>query len=268
MSGPRFPVPSLLAALQTDHLDPGYAAAAQQPRGQGRRRTWLAGGAVLVGLVLGVGAAEATSSAPDADVVRTGLAADVRQARTTQQELTQREAALSAQAEAARRTALTGNAEGRAALDQLSALSTAAGAAAVVGPGLEITLDDAEAGNGAPSRGSVLDRDLQQVVNALWASGAEAVAVGGVRLDPRSTIRQAGGAMLVNNQPVPAPYTVAAVGRPNALQTGFVVSDAYRAMSAVSRSYGTRFDVRAAESLQLPAATPVEPRFAIPQVPR
>lgn len=268
MSAPRFPVPSLLAALQTNHLDPGYAAAAHRSPSPGSRRTWLAVGAVLVGLVLGVGAAEATSGAPDADVVRTGLAADVLAARGTQQDLARREAELSVQAEAARRSALAGNAEGRVALEQLSVLTTAAGATAVVGPGLEVTLDDAEADGGAQSRGSVLDRDLQQVVNALWASGAEAVAVGGVRLDPRSTIRQAGGAMLVNNQPVPAPYTIAAIGRPNALQTGFVVSDAYRAMSSVARSYGTRFDVRAADTLQLPAATPAEPRFAVQDGPR
>ena len=40
--------------------------------------------------------------------------------------------------------------------------------------------DDAEAANGAQSRGSVLDRDVQQVVNALWAAGAEAQAVNAI----------------------------------------------------------------------------------------
>ncbi len=54
----------------------------------------------------------------------------------------------------------------------------------------------------------VLDRDLQTVVNALWAGGgAEAIAVGGVRIGPTVTIRQAGGAMLVDNQPVFSPRT-------------------------------------------------------------
>ena len=39
----------------------------------------------------------------------------------------------------------------------------------------------------------VLDVDLQGVVNGLWASGAEAIAVNGQRLTGLTTIRAAGG---------------------------------------------------------------------------
>ena len=57
---------------------------------------------------------------------------------------------------------------------------------AVTGPGLRLTLDDAPAkdasknadanprNNGEPDQGRVIARDLQIVVNGLWASGAEA----------------------------------------------------------------------------------------------
>ncbi len=31
----------------------------------------------------------------------------------------------------------------------------------------------------------ILDRDLQLVVNSLWACGAEAISVGGVRVGPK-----------------------------------------------------------------------------------
>ena len=56
------------------------------------------------------------------------------------------------------------------------------------------------------SRQVILDRDLQLVVNSLWVSGAEAVSVGGVRIGPNVTIRQAGGGILVDNQPISSPY--------------------------------------------------------------
>ena len=60
-----------------------------------------------------------------------------------------------------------------------------AGTAAVSGPGLEVRLSDSrrEAKSDTDRESlSVQDVDLQLVVNALWAAGAEAVAVNGQRL--------------------------------------------------------------------------------------
>jgi len=134
-----------------------------------------------------------------------------------------------------------------------------------------VTLTDSAAPSASgkgQSRGTILDRDLQQVVNALWGSGAEAIAVGTVRLDPLSTIRQAEGAMLVNNQPIASPYTVSAIGKPNALETGFVLSDAYSALSAVAKAHGVGFAVVARDTIELAAAVPANPRYAVPEGPR
>ena len=57
------------------------------------------------------------------------------------------------------------------------------------GPGLVVTLDDATAAQptagpvrAATGDGRIYDRDLQDVVNALWAAGAEEVAINGQRL--------------------------------------------------------------------------------------
>ena len=71
------------------------------------------------------------------------------------------------------------------------------------------------------SRQVILDRDLQLVVNSLWVSGAEAVSVGGVRIGPNVTIRQAGGGILVDNQPISSPYVILAVGPPHSMQDVF-----------------------------------------------
>ena len=64
----------------------------------------------------------------------------------------------------------------------------------------------------------ILDRDIQLLVNDLWAAGAEAIAIGGVRLQPSSAIRQAGGSILVDNRPVFWPMTIDAIGDPSGMQ--------------------------------------------------
>mgnify|MGYP006206322601 CR=1 FL=1 len=53
---------------------------------------------------------------------------------------------------------------------------------------------------------------LQDIANALWSAGAEAVAINGQRLTATSTIRAAGGAILVGFRPVTGPYEVSAIG--------------------------------------------------------
>jgi len=64
----------------------------------------------------------------------------------------------------------------------------------------------------ATNPGQVLDRDLQDVVNELWHDGVEAIAINGQRLATTSTIRAAGGAILVDFRPITSPYQVAAIG--------------------------------------------------------
>ncbi|RDI17996.1 uncharacterized protein YlxW (UPF0749 family) [Rhodococcus sp. AG1013] len=273
----RNPVPSLLKSLMNDHLDPGYAGAVED-REQGHSRptriaagAWISLGAVLVGLVFGISYAQATSSASDVDQTRTEMLTKVRDAEDRGRGLATGRDELTVRVDDLRASVLAGDAEGAQVLDQLRTLESAAAAEPVHGPGLVVTLTDPAARPdlsdssqrvpGSPQAG-VLDRDLQAVVNALWASGAEAVAVGDVRVGPAVTIRQAGGAMLVDNQPVPSPYGVSAIGPPRKLQTGFVVSDAYLRMSTVQQLYGVGFSIAESDDLQLPAAAGREVRFA------
>jgi uncharacterized protein YlxW (UPF0749 family) len=268
----RDPAPSLLTSLLSDHLDPGYAAAARLPGRRRHERAWTVLGALAVGLLLGVAAVLASAAAPDAEQVRSGLLTDVQEAQRTARDLVSQRGALTDQADALRSQSLAGDARGRAVLQRLRTLQAAAGATAVTGPGLVVTVTDTRT-NRSPSgtpgvqRGTVLDRDLQLVVNDLWAAGAEAVAVGGVRLEPTSTVRQAGGAMLVDDQPVPSPFVVRAVGPSGPMQTSFVVSEAYLRLSAVAQVYGIGFTVEAADTLDLPAAVTPDVRLAVPEGP-
>ncbi len=69
---------------------------------------------------------------------------------------------------------LSSGTEGQALQDQLEDLGVSVGTVAAVGPGVVVTVDDAPVdtealAQGEPDLGRVLDRDLQIVVNGLWA---------------------------------------------------------------------------------------------------
>ncbi|MFF0813561.1 DUF881 domain-containing protein [Rhodococcus sp. NPDC003318] len=272
----RNPTPSLLTALLAEGLDPGYAAAAEdRARGHSLNRPlhaglWCGAGALVLGLIFGVAYAEATDRAPGTEQVRRDIIAQVDAAEARGTDLTRARDDLAARTDAARTAALSGDAQGAAVLDRIADLEQAAALDTVHGPGLTVTLADPVARPdlsdrsrpGADATPVIIDRDLQAVVNSLWASGAEAVAVGNVRVGPGVTIRQAGGAMLVDNQPVPAPYVISAIGQPSRLQTGFVVSDAYVRMSGVAQLYGAGFTVADSDDITLPGATAREIRSA------
>ena len=76
------------------------------------------------------------------------------------------------------------------------------------------------------------------MVNSLWVSGAEAIAVGGVRIGPNVTIRQAGGAILVDNQPISSPYDIVAVGPPHGMRDVFDRSPGLQRLRLLETSYG------------------------------
>ncbi|WP_344475458.1 DUF881 domain-containing protein, partial [Kineococcus aurantiacus] len=195
----------------------------------------------------------AAAAAPDADRGRAALVQRIEDGTARADGLAARAGAL--QAENARLAAALGGAPAASADAQSSGLEVAAAATAVTGPGLRVVLDDAPAGEGpATSSGRVVDRDVQLVVNGLWAAGAEAVAVNGQRLGPLSSIRAAGEAVLVDYRPLTPPYAVAAIGDPTAMQTAFATSVAGRYLQVLRDNYGLRTQVSPADDLRLPAA--------------
>lgn len=143
-----------------------------------------------------------------------------------------------------------------------------AGTSAVAGPGLEIRLSGSrrEAKTDADRQSLLIhDVDLQLVVNALWAAGAEAVAVNGQRLVATSPIRAAGETITVNFRPLVPPYTVEAVGGDKREFEGSAVAQRFHQWVG---DYGLGFSVKAKSkvdvpaylgTLQLSSARPVEP---------
>ena len=274
------PVPSLLRSLLSDHLDPGYAAAAaRRPAadepGTGRARAfdwvWQALAALLVAVVFAAAVAQARSVAPGEMAEQQVLVGSVQYAEGTTDDLTARRDALSAQVDEVQRRQLRDGAEGRQLLAHLDALGLAAAINPVIGPGLTVTvtdpgvtrdLSDVSKQRVPGSQQVILDRDLQLVVNSLWASGAEAVSVSGVRIGPNVTIRQAGGAILVDNHPVSSPYTILAVGPPHIMQDVFDRSPSLQRLRLLEASYGVGVTVSSGDALALPAGAARDVKFA------
>jgi uncharacterized protein YlxW (UPF0749 family) len=96
------------------------------------------------------------------------------------------------------------------------------------------------------------DSDLQLVVNALWASGAEAVAVNDSRLVATTPIRSAGATIVVNFRPLSPPFTVTAIG---ADRMAFEASDIAKRFHRWTSLFGLGFGVREAKLVKVPAFT-------------
>ncbi len=274
------PVPSLLRQLLSNHLDPGYAAAAanrdRSSVAPSRRtrvldRLWQALAALLVATVFAAAVAQARLVAPGMTAAQQVLAASARSTERSVDDLADRRNALAAQVDEVQRRALADDAAGRRLLAGLDKLSVAAASTKVTGSGLTVTvtepsvspnLSDVSKQRVADSRQIILDRDLQLVVNSLWSSGAEAISVGGVRIGPNVTIRQAGGAILIDNNPVGSPYTFLALGPPNAMRDAFDDTPGLERLRLLGTAYGVEVTVSTADGLVLPAATLRDVRFA------
>lgn len=138
-----------------------------------------------------------------------------------------------------------------ASSDQATRLGIEAGTVPVTGPGITVTLDDSSA---TSSSERLQDFDLQVLVNALWAAGAEAIAVDGQRLSPTTAIRNAGEAILVNLTPLSPPYVVEALGDPTDLQVRLAGTRASGHLAVLRDTYGITVAIGTVETLTLGAA--------------
>jgi uncharacterized protein YlxW (UPF0749 family) len=149
-----------------------------------------------------------------------------------------------------------------ATTDAIERLGVPTGWLAVTGPGVKVVVDDAP--NATEGKQQVLDKDLQLLVNGLWESGAEAVAVNGQRVTALTAIRQAGSAIGVNYVSLSAPYTVTAIGDPDSLPARFVETQAGASWLDLQAAYGLTFEITSEESLTLPAVDRLPLRLARP----
>jgi uncharacterized protein YlxW (UPF0749 family) len=231
------------------------------PRRPGSRTLWTA----LVPVVaLVAGLLFATSGA-------TARGTDLRAGESTQLSslVDQRNRVIAAQQEELTRLkeqvqAITDQAASRNGAVAAAQAQGAAGRAAaeltpVSGPGVEITLDDAprETGAGLPSGARPDDlvihqSDVQGVVNALWAAGAEGVAIMGKRLIATSAVRCVGNTLLLQGRTYSPPFVVTAVGDADRMRGQLAASPEVALLQQAVDDFGLTYSVHELRAVDVP----------------
>lgn len=268
---------SLLTNVMDHSLDDGYAEASARREADGsagmprtlKSKFGLAACLVLAALVVTLGAAQARVSAPVIAKEREDLIDRIDGETAAADTLESQVDKLRDDVGRRQRKALEKHGG-----DQGELVALLAGATPVEGPGVKLVVDDAkdtDQGGGGPREtsgfadtGRVRDRDLQRVVNGLWQSGAEAIAINGQRLTALSAIRAAGDAILVDNRPLVPPYTVLAVGNGKQLSTAFQDSADGQYLQALKDTFDIRTSLSVQEKVSLPVAPSLIVRTAEP----
>jgi uncharacterized protein YlxW (UPF0749 family) len=132
----------------------------------------------------------------------------------------------------------------------------AAGLTALHGPGVVIEISDSKRvipDGENPANYIVLVDDLRDIVVALWASGAEAIAINGERLVATSSIYGVGASILVNTAFLSPPFRIEAIGSEGLLER-FTEHPAFKSRVAQRiEVFGLEFASQAADALDLPA---------------
>ena len=101
---------------------------------------------------------------------------------------------------------------------EVEQLMAFAGLTEVSGTGVTVTMNDSSnKGGGDMNAYLVHAEDILQVVNELYAAGAEAVSINGQRMVSGSAVSCAGSIVMVNGVRVAAPFEIKAVGEPSVL---------------------------------------------------
>ncbi|MPR00114.1 DUF881 domain-containing protein [Modestobacter sp. I12A-02628] len=147
-----------------------------------------------------------------------------------------------------------------AAREAADAGATSAGFSALTGRGVEITLDDApRRADGSLPVGARADdvvihqSDVQAVVNAVWAAGADGVAVMGRRLIATSAVRCVGNTLLLQGRTYSPPFVITAIGDVTAIRAELADSPGIDVFEQAVEDFGLTFRVRDRSDVVLPA---------------
>ncbi|MBA2389500.1 MAG: DUF881 domain-containing protein [Geodermatophilaceae bacterium] len=153
-----------------------------------------------------------------------------------------------------------GNAEVAAAQADADSLAPDVGLTPVHGPGLTVALDDAPtAADGTLPVGArandvvVHQSDLQAVVNALWAGGAEAMTLMGDRIIATSAVRCVGNTLLLHGRTYSPPFQVTAIGDVQGMREALDASRYVGLFREAVAAFGLGYDVGDVEDVTVPA---------------
>ena len=139
---------------------------------------------------------------------------------------------------------------------QIDRLGLVAGLFDVTGPGLLVEMRDStlrKSPTGDPNDLVIHEQDIQAVVNALWAGGAEAVSINGERLTSDSAVRCVGNTLLLHGSVYAPPYRITAIGDQDKLDAALASDDGVERFRIFVDSYRLGFAVTSSSSLVVPA---------------
>lgn len=153
-----------------------------------------------------------------------------------------------------------GRLDGRSsnAVEELDTVSVPAGLSPMRGPGLTIALDDAPVNDFLdsdvdPNFLVVHQQDIQSVVNAMWAGGAEAMTIQGQRVISTTGIKCVGSTVVLHGVPYSPPYVITAIGDPEAMLTSINESPYIDVYRDYADRYDLGWDVAVHSEVEVPA---------------
>ena len=213
---------------------------------------------VLLGFILATSANREPTAGGDRVGRRVELVELIAQQQRRTAELAAEAAALEEDVEMYQSTVADGTGPPAELRSQVELAAQAAGWSALRGPGVQVTLRDselplAEAENADVNDLVIHEQDLQAVVNALWAGGAEAMSINGQRVLSTSAVRCVGNILLMNGRVHPPPYVIEAIGDEQALRTALERDLSVARLREAVEQFELGYDVVAADELLVPS---------------
>lgn len=225
------------------------------------RRVWRAL-VPAIALLAGVLFATSARTAQGSDL-RSGqqeLAQLVTSQERTVGEATRRVVTLQGDVDRLERSAASGDARVGAARTAGDRLESAVGLTALRGGGVTVVLDDAPRRpdgslppDARPDDVIVHQQDVQSVVNALWAGGADALAVMGQRLITTGAVRCVGNTLLLYGRTYSPPFTITAIGDPGRMKKALDVEPGVSLYRQAVAYFGLGYEVKDEREVTLPA---------------
>jgi len=193
------------------------------------------------------------SSVTDLDTV-------VRQERQRADDLQQRVAAVTRDVNALGKN--VDDAQVSDVQDEVAALRGPAGFEKVHGPAITVVLSDAPKDeiNSAVENGEVTadqlvvhQQDIQAVVNALWAGGAEAMTLQKQRVISTTGIKCVGNTVVLHGVPYAPPYEITAIGDLDALESSLESSEYIDGYKTYVDAHNLGYEVSTDDDVTMPA---------------
>lgn len=138
----------------------------------------------------------------------------------------------------------------------LEAAEMQASAAPVAGPAVRVTLTDApldvQPVGVSDDALIVHQQDIQAVVNALWAGGAEAIAIQGQRVISTTGIKCVGNSVVLHGIPYAPPYVIEAIGPVEQMEVALASSTHLQIYRQYVEAYALGYGQERVMDLELP----------------